>query len=73
VQVIEQVPGLRDRGERQANRFELRCELVFRMSVHHFRQLREEPRALLDTHAVGLQAGISRKLRLGEFPAKDSH
>ena len=71
MQVIEQVPGLRDRGERQADRFELRCKLVFRMFLHHFRQLRQEPRALLHAHAVGLQAGISGKPGLAEFPAKD--
>src|SRR5690349_23543950 len=56
VGIIEQVPGLRDRRERHADRFQLGGELLLRVLARDLVEARDEPGALPDTRAAGAEA-----------------
>src|SRR5204863_10052942 len=71
VRIVEQVPGLGDRRERQADALEVRREFVLGVAPHELGEPWNQPAALLDAHAVGLEAGVRRELRLAELAAED--
>src|SRR5712672_2191179 len=56
VRIVEQIPGLRDRRERQPDLLELRREACLVELLYQRGEGGQEPAALLHALAVGLQA-----------------
>ena len=70
MRIVEQVPGLGDRRERHADRFQLGGELALRVLARELVEARDEPGALLHPLAVGLEARIGGELVEPEFAAE---
>src|SRR5688572_19588209 len=70
MRVVEQVPGLGDRRERQADGFELRAELAQRVLLGDVIDLRQKPATFLYAFCVAAQTLVLGQFRCAELAAE---